>query len=297
MCKHNILSILFTFLYSSNIIIPRPNLYTVKAFNVNPSYNHKHVTFYRPQTITTTTQQYAKPKNNWMNEEPQKREEIKRPENEFSRIVSIDSVLSYGTTASRKTRNYSISIEAKPEELDGLAKRFKLPEITKLEADLILKKDSGTTSGTSSKGELIQAEGTVTASLSQICIRSNAPFETELSFKLFAAVRTSGSRDDILSNITPTKTPSNIRPRKKKKRNSRKNINFSNVSGNSIIDEIDIQDMAEDIDFEDDLIEDDAVCNNGNLDVGELVAQMFRLKLDPFPKSPDSKPVDVTFSG
>ena len=87
-----------------------------------------------------------------MDEEIQKKEEIKRPENEFSRIVRIDSVLSSGTSASRKTRNYSISIEAKPDELDGLAKRFELPEINKLEADLVLKKDSGTKSGMSSKG-------------------------------------------------------------------------------------------------------------------------------------------------
>lgn len=148
---------------------------------------------------------------------------------------------------------------------------------------------------------MIQAEGTVTASLSQICIRTNVPFENDLSFQLFAAVRTSGSRDDI-SSITPTKSTSNFRPRKnnKNKRNSRKKINFSNVSGNSIIDELstsEIQGMLEDIDLEGDVIEDDAVFNSGNLDVGELVAQMFRLKLDPFPKSPGSKPVDITFSG
>ena len=92
-------------------------------------------------------------KNKWMHETPSNTpKEIKRPTNEFSRIVRIDSVLSSGSSASRNARNYNVCIEAKTEELEGLAKRFQLPDIGKLEADLVLRKDSGTKSGMSSKG-------------------------------------------------------------------------------------------------------------------------------------------------
>ena len=59
-----------------------------------------------------------------------------------------------------------------------------------------------------------------------------------------------------------------------------------------------IQDMLQDFELEDDVIEDEAVMgSDGMLDVGELVAQLFRLKLDPYPKKPGSKPINISFSG
>ena len=128
------------------ILLSNINLHNVKAFTFTiQTKKHKSIPFAK--------------KNKWMHESPSNTpKEIKRPINEFSRIVRIDSVLSSGSSASRNARNYNIFIEAKKEELEGLAKRFQLPDIGKLEADLVLRKDSGTKSGTSSKGRSMQYE-------------------------------------------------------------------------------------------------------------------------------------------
>jgi len=52
------------------------------------------------------------------------------PQNEFSRVVKADSIL-----GSRR-RGYTVRINARDDELIALAKRFDLPEFSKLEADL-----------------------------------------------------------------------------------------------------------------------------------------------------------------
>jgi hypothetical protein len=59
-----------------------------------------------------------------------------------------------------------------------------------------------------------------------------------------------------------------------------------------------IESLLQEFDTEDDVFEDENVLgSNGVLDVGELVAQMFRLKLDPYPKKPGSEPVSYSISG
>jgi hypothetical protein len=46
------------------------------------------------------------------------------------------------------------------------------------------------------------------------------------------------------------------------------------------------------------LMEDEAIyCVNGALDVGELVAQLFWLQLDPYPKKPGTTPVQRSITG
>ena len=56
--------------------------------------------------------------------------------------------------------------------------------------------------------------------------------------------------------------------------------------------------MLQDFNFEDDVVEDESVfASDGILDIGELVAQMFRLKLDPYPKKPGSEPVRYSITG
>ena len=57
-----------------------------------------------------------------------------------------------------------------------------------------------------------------------------------------------------------------------------------------------LQNMMNEFDIEDDIIEDEAVYKDGMLDLGELVAQIFRVKLDPFPKKPGTKPIDMEFT-
>lgn len=59
-----------------------------------------------------------------------------------------------------------------------------------------------------------------------------------------------------------------------------------------------LQDMLQEFDVEEDVVEDEAVLGpDGYIDIGELVAQLFRLKLDPYPKKPGSKPINLSFSG
>jgi len=65
---------------------------------------------------------------------------------------------------------------------------------------------------------------------------------------------------------------------------------------------MELQNLMTDLDYferdeENDLIEDDAVYKDGILDGGELVAQIFRSKLDPYPKKPGSEPVKMSIQG
>jgi len=80
------------------------------------------------------------------------------------------------------------------------------------------------------------------------------------------------------------------------KKNKRSSDKF--VGGGKQLDGLgmkELQDMLENFDLEDDVIEDDAIYSDGIVDVGELVSQLFSLKLDPYPKIPGSKVVDITF--
>ncbi len=62
-----------------------------------------------------------------------------------------------------------------------------------------------------------------------------------------------------------------------------------------------LQELMEEYDAEEKLeevIEDENIYNDddGVLDVGELVAQLFRANLDPYPKKPGTKPINISFS-
>jgi hypothetical protein len=49
---------------------------------------------------------------------------------------------------------------------------------------------------------------------------------------------------------------------------------------------------------DDDVMEDEAIFPlDGMLDIGELVAQLFWLKLDPYPKKPGTDPVQRSITG
>lgn len=64
------------------------------------------------------------------------------------------------------------------------------------------------------------------------------------------------------------------------------------------MDIMEIQKLLQDIDVEDDVMEDEAIYSaDGILDIGELVAQMFWLKLDPYPRKPGSNFVQKSITG
>ena len=59
-----------------------------------------------------------------------------------------------------------------------------------------------------------------------------------------------------------------------------------------------IEELLQDFDIEEEVVEDENIFGtDGILDVGELVAQTFRLKLDPYPKKPGSEPVSYSITG
>ena len=66
---------------------------------------------------------------------------VKRPENEFSRLFKTDVVLPRNNRRTRGSREYRLSVSADGKEREALAGRFRLSEIAKLEADLVLKND------------------------------------------------------------------------------------------------------------------------------------------------------------
>ena len=231
---------------------------------------------------------------------------IQRPENEFSRTYRTETVLSGG---GRSGRDYRTAIEATNEELEALAERFHLSEFSRLEADVVLRRDYQQSYGT----KCIQVEGTVKATLCQKCVRTNEHFDVNLEFDIIAVVRpaesameaTDGGNDDAETMAEIERQLSRQGGggggSGRRKKGGKKKKRLKSIRPDNAFDEMGlkpIQDMLQDFELEDDVIEDEAVMgSDGMLDVGELVAQLFRLKLDPYPKKPGSKPINISFSG
>lgn len=217
---------------------------------------------------------------------------IELPENEFSRLLRTEIILG------PRRREYEYQISAKEEELTALATRFKLSKISKLEADLILRRDRNNSSpGT----ECIQVEGSITAAVTQTCVRTNEDFDVELEFNFMNIVRSmrNGVADEDLNlggmnlaQIQGSLGGSGQRSTKAKKKKKGETA-FNQNSGY-----FDVGNFAQDFDIEDDVIEDVLIFgDDGFIDVGELVAQTFRIKLDPYPKKPGSEPVRYSITG
>ena len=230
---------------------------------------------------------------------------IERPKNEFSRPYRTEIILG------PRRREYSTSISAEPEEREALAERFSLSEISRLEADLVLKRESSRRGGGGGGGggECIQVSGSVAAAVKQTCVRTNEDFDVELEFNLFAAVRSTASREDEnlklggmdlaqIEGALGGGRGSGSKKSKNKKRGGRRDGRGMRGQQLNEMGMKEIEDLLQDFDMEEDVVEDDAVLGaDGVLDAGELVAQFFRLKLDPYPKKPGSSPVNYSITG
>jgi uncharacterized metal-binding protein YceD (DUF177 family) len=82
---------------------------------------------------------------------------------EFSRLIRIDHIPAAGMR---------MDVEAKPEERAALAKRFDLPSIDLLKAQLHLKAMAG--------GALVRLDGTITAKVVQTCVVSLEPMPAKV---------------------------------------------------------------------------------------------------------------------
>jgi len=224
---------------------------------------------------------------------------IEIPPNEFSRPLRTEILLG------PRRKEYNIAISAEEEELEALAKRFSLSRITKLEADLTLRKDRVN----GSVGvECIQVKGDIHATVTQTCVRTNEDFDVDLEFSLQSIVKSCGFREEEaadLGGMSAAQIEGALgggasSKRKGKKKGGRQQVNMRESTSQSL-NELrmkEIEDLLQDSDMEEDIVEDENIFGmDGMLDIGELVAQTFRLKLDPYPKKPGSGPVSYSITG
>lgn len=235
-----------------------------------------------------------------------------RSKNELIRPIRVDLILG------PRKRVFNTEVKAEEEERIALAKRFGLSDIAKLDAELSLRGDGRHAGG--SEGT-IYAQGTIIATCTQTCVRTNEGFDVDLEFDFSTVVRPlitdansqeSAEQDEEaavptqlggmdISQFTVDKSRSSRKGGNGRNNKKNKRREMRGGSAGQTLDQFDIkqlQDLLKDIDIEDDIIEDESVWGgDGILDVGELVAQLFRLKLDPYPKKPGSEPVSYSITG
>jgi hypothetical protein len=138
----------------------------------------------------------------------------------------------------------------------------------------------------------------VFATLTQKCVRTNEAFTINVELPLYAIVRPvmpinmgplrgDGEDDTTVPDFGET------------------NRRAGSSKGPQKLDSLDVfqlqrllQDDEGDDELADVLMEDQAIYPiGGKMDIGELVAQLFWLQLDPYPKKPGSEPIKRSISG
>jgi hypothetical protein len=224
------------------------------------------------------------------------------PPNEFSRTIQTDRILKTkrSSNTAGNSNFYPVSIEADQTECASLAHRFDLSAISNLCATLQLRPSILNTGGISSSS--IEVEGTCKAIVIQRCVRTNEDFEVGLEFPIYCVVRPvlpNGEPDTPITGSYQDSNYDNLDSSQQKKQNNKKSYRIPDRN----IDEMDVMELQRmlqsDMNTDDDtLMEDEAIyCLDGMIDVGELVAQLFWLKLDPYPKKPGTDPVQRSITG
>mmetsp|Transcript_31931 Transcript_31931/g.67134 ORF Transcript_31931/g.67134 Transcript_31931/m.67134 type:complete len:320 (-) Transcript_31931:225-1184(-) len=244
--------------------------------------------------------------------------------NEFSRTIRVSKWFSSiaGSTGNRfSKKTMDLSISATEEERHALATRFRLKNITALSADLVVQPvlGGGDASGSGGRGgniddsECIEARGTVCAQVTQKCVRTNEEFDVSLEFSFETVLKAQASQtgsSDVeieplslgeMAALDAASKLDNKRSQKKKGGNKKRGI--KGVRGGQGSKDLDgsgmkqLQDILMEYEVTDEIIEDESCfCTDGIVDCGEVVAQMFRSKLDPYPKKPGSDPVSYSFT-
>jgi len=147
--------------------------------------------------------------------------------------------------------------------------------------------------GSNGMGDFVQVRGDVIASVTQTCVRTNEDFDIEFEFELAVMVRACVVEGREVEGVEE------VDGVRKKKKNKKKAKNLG-VNGQRL-DQMkirEIEDLIQGVDEDMEIVEDLAIMgSDGILDVGELVAQTFRLKLDPYPKKPGTEPVRYSITG
>ena len=221
------------------------------------------------------------------------------PANEFSRTVPPDRIRATTSPniATRRGRDYQLSISASDTECQALARRFDLAGVESLDADLVLRSEP---SGGNHGG--VEVDGHIVASLTQTCVRTNQDFQVQLEFPFYAIVRPVIPLIS-LRKLDNDEVGSNNRDSIQQQQQRRgKSVSYRTSSSLDEVDLLEMQRMLqEDIALEQDdasLMEDEAIYPKGGaIDVGELVSQLFWLNLDPYPKMPGTDPINTKISG
>lgn len=189
--------------------------------------------------------------------------------NEFSRTIQPSRVLK-----NKRSGFHTMKIVANEQECADLAKRFALSDISSLGADVVLRPEWIGTSVSNG----VEVEGSCQATVTQRCVRTNEEFVVDLNFPVYCIVRPvlpMGQEVDEAPSLERTR-----------------NINMSDL------DALQLQKMLIESDETEDLMEDENIyVVEGSLDVGELISQLFWLKLDPYPKKPGTDPIQRSITG
>lgn len=208
--------------------------------------------------------------------------------NEFSRTVQPERIL-------KARRDYNLEVEASAAERGALATRFDLTDVHALQASLVLRPEGLRASG-------VEVEGTISASVTQTCVRTNERFQVNVEFPLECIVRPvrplshKNAADQQSTGMRESRS-SQASTRNKKKKSSHRPQDRSIEA----MDLLQLQQLLVDDEMTSNdavLMEDEAIYSTeGLLDVGELVSQLFWLQLDPYPKKPGSKPIQTSITG
>ena len=238
--------------------------------------------------------------------------------NEFSRTIRVSKWFSAGGGGSSRSNNRIMNLDLIASELErhALAKRFRLSAIASLTADLTVV--PALHGNAIDVGDCIEASGTVSSTLTQKCVRTNEDFEISMEFSFDTVLRAKKANKSSAANVDSNDEPElsegelaaleaastldgGGRRKNKKKGNKQKGV--KGIRGGQSSKDLDgsgmkqLQDILMECEVTDEIIEDEACfCTDGIVDCGEIVAQMFRSKLDPYPKKPGSDPVSYSFT-
>ncbi|KAK1748525.1 hypothetical protein QTG54_000464 [Skeletonema marinoi] len=237
-------------------------------------------------------------------------------QNEFSRTIRVNKWFGAGGTSSgpnnRRNKSMNLSVSATSPEREALATRFRLSNISALSAEVVVQPAVGDADDSGS----IEALGTITAQVTQTCVRTNEAFDIDLEFtfhtvlRAMEAVASSGtsaesqlSEGELAALEAAAQLDGGGRQQRKKKKGGGKQKRDKGVRGGQSSRDLDamgmkeLQNILQEYEVQDEIIEDESCfCTDGIVDVGEIVAQMFRSKLDPYPKKPGTDPVSYSFT-
>ena len=236
--------------------------------------------------------------------------------NEFSRTIRVNKWFGVGGSSggpnNRRNKSMNLSVSATSSEREALATRFRLSNISALSADVVVQPAVGDADDSGS----IEASGTITAQVTQTCVRTNEGFDVDLEFEFHTVLRamesvassSSGlenqlSDGELAALEAAAKLDGGGRQQRKRKGGGGKQKRDKGVRGGQSSRDLDamgmkeLQNILQEYEVQDEIIEDESCfCTDGIVDVGEIVAQMFRSKLDPYPKKPGTDPVSYSFT-